>query len=209
MNNHDIENKIDKYLDNYDAMRIEACNKALSHEHRTRKRNMLLKCVNFFTERNIISPSKTDYEMLENYIRENDGKTPRGEKTVNDWLGAVKRFYNFCEGESQMSFINSDESKCEDLSLESNLESKHDFKFSDSGQVVNRGRKPKRPEDKKSAKLNIYLTPSLCEDLKELAYYSEREISEILFSLASDFVERNRAKLEAYREFKRQAGMIN
>ena len=202
MNNHDI----DKYLDNYDATRIESGKKALSPEHRTRKRNMLLKCVNFFTERNIISPSKNDYDMLESYIRENEGKTPRGEKSVNDWLGAVKKFYNFYEGQSQMSFINSSSNHVDNSPASEILSP--EFEEGHDANITNRGRKPKRPEDRKSAKLNIYLTPSLYEDLKELAYYSEREISEILFSITSDFVERNRAKLEAYREFKQRAGII-
>ena len=66
--------------------------------------------------------------------------------------------------------------------------------------VLNKG-----GEDRRSEKLNIYLTPRVYADMKALAHSVGQDISDIFFSLAEDFVARNRERLSAYRDFLAQA----
>ena len=63
------------------------------------------------------------------------------------------------------------------------------------------GRKPKNAADRRSEKMSIYLTPQLMADLRDLANYSQLDISDVVFNLIEDFTLRNCEILQDYREF--------
>ena len=49
--------------------------------------------------------------------------------------------------------------------------------------------------------MSIYLTPQLMADLRDLANYSQLDISDVVFNLIEDFTLRNCEILQDYREF--------
>ena len=73
--------------------------------------------------------------------------------------------------------------------------------ITDTEQKPKRGRKPKNADERKTVKLSIYLTPSLFADLRDLAHYSQQDISDVLFGLVEDFATRNSEALLDYRSF--------
>ena len=73
--------------------------------------------------------------------------------------------------------------------------------ITDTESKPKRGRKPKNADERKTVKLSIYLTPSLFADLRDLAHYSQQDISDVLFGLVEDFATRNSEALLDYRSF--------
>ena len=73
---------------------------------------------------------------------------------------------------------------------------------------VKRGRKEKPEAERRSVKMSIYLTQGIYDGLKTLAAATQRDISEILFGLAEDFVNRNEDKIKATKNFFETLGTI-
>ena len=227
---------VEKYIKDINAQRVEKGKDELGKGHQQKLKNHLPISLKFFDERDILSPSESDFDMLTSYLkkqRDEKGKTPE-DSTVKDRVKLARNYYKFYnrynpnnpkKGDSQMSVqdnTNTEAQASEVINPEVEIstqthEQEAEAEIPPAQEKENedktisgatKGRKPKPAEDRRSEKFNIYLTPALYQDMKDLAYFSKREISEIFFSLASDFVERNRKTLEAFREFAKNAGTI-
>ena len=73
---------------------------------------------------------------------------------------------------------------------------------------VRRGRKEKPEAERRSVKMSIYLTQRIYDGLKTLAAATQQDISDVIFSLAEDFVTRNEDKIEATKNFFETLGTI-
>lgn len=71
-----------------------------------------------------------------------------------------------------------------------------------------RGRKSKPEADRRSVKISIYLTPSLYEGVRLLASARQEDISDVIFSVLDDFVDRNSDKISTVRDFFASLGVI-
>ena len=71
-----------------------------------------------------------------------------------------------------------------------------------------RGRKSKPEADRRSVKISIYLTPSLYEGVRLLAASRKEDISDVIFSVLDDFVDRNSDKISTVRDFFASLGVI-
>lgn len=224
---------VEKYIKDINAQRVEKGKDELGKGHQQKLMNHLPISLKFFDEKGILNPSESDFEALEIFLseqRDKKGDLPKL-ATVKDRADIVRRYYTFYnlynpkKGDSQMSVqdnTNTEAQASEVINPEVEIstqthEQEAEAEIPPAQEKENedktisgatKGRKPKPAEDRRSEKFNIYLTPALYQDMKDLAYFSKREISEIFFSLASDFVERNRKTLEAFREFAKNAGTI-
>ena len=73
---------------------------------------------------------------------------------------------------------------------------------------VKRGRKEKPESERRSVKMSIYLTQSIYDGLKTLAAATQRDVSDVIFDLAEDFVTRNEDKIAATKVFFDSLGAI-
>ena len=236
MNSQNTQDKysaaVEKYINDYAEKK-----KAFSKGHKQKLRNHLPMSLKYFAEHNILSPSQSDFDMLMDFISkqpiDNKGTLPSA-ATVKDRVDLAIRFYKFynrTKGDVKMSTIETDKNaitepeaqshavidsdsevvinpEVESLTNESETEATGTQDKDSSLSGVTRGRKPKPANEKRTEKINVYLTPSLYADIKDLAYFSKRELSEVFLSLASEFVDRNRTTLEAFRKFAKNAGTI-
>ena len=76
------------------------------------------------------------------------------------------------------------------------------------GQKPKLGRKSKSETERRSEKFSIYLTPRIYQGMKTLAALSMQDMSDIFFTLASDFVDRNADKLDKAQDFLENLGAI-
>lgn len=173
----------------------------------------MLEGVMLLEEWGVTSPNKRDYQRLEEHFRANG----RG-RSASNIRRATQRYYDYLKkGETQM-MLGIEEKEIadqqEDTSVEVPTEEKESVFFSvdtpnteystadtEAEQKPKRGRKPKNAAERKTVKLSIYLTESLFADLRDLAHYTQQDISDVLFGLVEDFSLRNREALLDYRSF--------
>ena len=153
-------------------------------------------------------PSEEDYRAFRE-MRLHKDKTPR---TVIDRIQRIRKYYEWRQTQSmserQATMIL--EEQAEAVAVNTPKEETAGFvAATDEGIAEDskprRGRKPKAEEDRRSEKISIYLTPRVYADMRALAHSVGQDISDIFFSLAEDFVERNSERLNAYRDFLAQA----
>lgn len=220
---------VERYINNDKAKKEAAGKKGFGDGHKRKLKKHLPISLKFFDEKGILSPSDDDFDMLKIFLkkqRDEKGNFPE-DATVEDRVKLTRNFYKFYnrynpkKGDSQMSVqdnTNTEAQASEVINPEveiSTHEQEAEAEINTAQETedkaisgATKGRKPKPAEDRRSEKLNIYLTPTLYQDIKDLAYFSKREISDIYFSLSNEFVERNRKILEEYREFAKNAGTI-
>ena len=168
-------------------------------------RQRVPECIKFFEKRGITSPVEADYELLKTEFLSTHSNGRGGTLSplsVRDWALQTKKVYDWLKGEQQMTFTAPViDAEVKEQEITQNITPEDDTK-------PRRGRKPKPDDERRSEKFSIYLTPALYEAMKDLAYFSRQDISDIFFSLAADYVERNRDKLDMFRNFLEQAGTI-
>ncbi len=223
---------VEQYINDDKAKKEAAGKKGFGTGHQQKLKNHLPISLKFFDEKGILSPSEYDFDILKTYLkgqRDTKGKFPE-DATVEDRVKLARNYYKFYnrynpkKGDSQMSIIdtntNTEAQASEVINPEveiSTHEQKAEAELSPAQEKENedkaisgatKGRKTKPAEDRRSEKIYVYFTPALYEDMNYLARYSNREISDIIFTLASEFVERNRTNLEAFKNFLKNAGTI-
>lgn len=145
--------------------------------------------LDYFSSKGISVPTEEDYEAWRKFLKATKhGRSKDSEitdKTIKDFVYAFKKFILWRENRQHMI----------------------DVPEAQEAQVK-RGRKEKPEAERRSVKMSIYLTQGIYDGLKTLAAASQRDISEILYSLAEDFVNRNEDKIEATKNFFETLGTI-
>ena len=155
-------------------------------------------------------PSEEDYRAFRE-MRLHKDKTPR---TVIDRIQRIRKYYEWrqtqamserqgtmmLEGQAEAEAVNTPKEKAAGF-----VSPADEHEGIAEASKPKRGRKPKAEEDRRSEKISIYLTPRVYADMRALAHSVGQDISDIFFSLAEDFVERNSERLNAYRDFLAQA----
>ena len=147
-----------------------------------------------------------DSEAYEGYRIERKlrvGKTPKQKYLAGD--KAVARVQAVFEaladqkGEQQMS---------EQVIQTEQVASAADTQSVGEASTKRRGRKVKPDAERRSVKISIYLTHDVYDGMRDLAAASKQDVSDIFFTLASEFVERNADKLNTVRSFFASLGVI-
>lgn len=176
-------------------------------------RKHIAESIKIFDGMGITEPVTADYEQLRVIIAAKPGRkkgTLMSEGATTNWVNATKNFYAWKVSRDQtinepveVQTSEAEVSDAEDVMDHDSVE-----QSIDNEQQVKRGRKPKPDDERRNVKISIYLTGKVYESMKALAALSMQDMSDIFFTLASDFVERNAEKLNAAQDFLANLGAI-
>lgn len=155
-------------------------------------RGRLKEGLEYFSSKGISVPTEEDYDAWREVLKATkSGRakgTPISDKTTKDFVYAFKNFISWRDSR-QMTIEVPEVSEAQETQ-------------------VRRGRKEKPEAERRSVKMSIYLTQRIYDGLKTLAAATQQDISDVIFSLAEDFVTRNEDKIEATKNFFETLGTI-
>lgn len=175
--------------------------------HIKKFRQRVPECIKFFEAKGISIPVDADYELLKSEFL-NTHSNGRGgtlsSSSIRDWALQTKQVYDWLnqnkKGEQQMTI----ELEPNETIIEPEVEELQETETT----TPRRGRKP-NPEKANRVQVSIYLDKDTYEAVKDIATFSNQTISDIFYSYAVAFVERNREALEEGRQTLRALKKLN
>lgn len=164
----------------------------------------------FFEARGIELPSEGDFSLWEEQLL-----TTLKPNTVRHYIREFRKFTDWCRQKRDRSMSLDFEATTTEATSTGGVNPQLREKLPEAETVEfaedtpkRRGRKSKPEADRRSVKISIYLTPSLYEGVRLLASARQEDISDVIFSVLDDFVDRNSDKISTVRDFFASLGVI-